>query len=131
MTRVTHAATILATLDPNLSAQCLSIVIDNMPYDRLSTNIIAQLVLALEHVIFKSHEDVAIRASAVTCFTHVLNTKTPLNEVQRVLTASDSTAQLAARLCALLGSDTLPPHLTAELFRAFAAMCGHYYSAVK
>jgi hypothetical protein len=111
--------------------KCLSVVIDNMPYDRLSTNVIAQLVLALEHVIFKSHEDVAIRASAVTCFTHVLNTKTPLNEVQRVLTASDSTAQLAARLCALLGSDTLPPHLTAELFRAFAAMCGHYYSAVK
>ena len=102
-----------------------------MPYDRLSTHITSQLVLALEHVIFTAHEDVAIRVSAVTCFSHVLNTKTPLTEVARVLTASDSTAQLAARLCALLGSDNLPPHLTAELFRAFAAMCGHYYAAVK
>ena len=111
--------------------QCLSVVIDNMPYERLSTSVIAQLVLALEHVIFKAQEDVAIRASAVTCFTHVLNAKSPLKEVERVLTASDSTAQLAHRLCTLLGNDNLPPHLAAELFRAFAAMCGHYYSAVQ
>lgn len=118
-------------MSTHLSLQCLSVIIDNMPYERLSTSVICQLVLALEHVIFKAQEDVAIRASAVTCFSHVLNTKSPLNEVARMLTASDSTAQLAARLCALLASDALPPHLTAELFRAFAAMCGHYYSAVK